>query len=80
MGANSHVVLIIQHAMRMHHILLSFVACLALPYFSALSNIRHDFRKKILYVRKMCFDFLHKFIWNIFYFKKNSATYYYKYA
>ena len=43
------VALLIQHATRMCHIVTSFVAPLAPPYFSTLSHKRHDFRKKIRY-------------------------------
>jgi hypothetical protein len=32
------VALVIQHAKRMHHVILSSVACWALPYFSTLSH------------------------------------------
>jgi hypothetical protein len=33
----------IQHAMHMHSIILPYVACLALQYFSTLSHKLHDF-------------------------------------
>jgi hypothetical protein len=39
-----HVVLLIQHATRMRHIVTSFVDRLGLPHFSTLSHKRHDFR------------------------------------
>jgi hypothetical protein len=39
--------LVIQHAKRMRRIILSYVSFLAVPYFSALSHKRHDFRENI---------------------------------
>ena len=36
-----------QCAMSMHLIILAFLACLAVPYFSTLSHKRYDFREKV---------------------------------
>ena len=44
---NVFVALVIRHAKRMYHII-SFGACPDVPYFYALSNQEHDFRKIVI--------------------------------
>ena len=46
--------LVIQHAMRMRCIILSYVAFLAVPYFSTLSLERQDFQKKKRFLNIKC--------------------------
>ena len=52
-GRMRGVALLIQHATRMRHVVTSFVAPLAPPYFSTLSHKRHDFPEKVT-EHKMC--------------------------
>ena len=42
-------------------IILSFVGCLAVPYFSSLPHKRHAFREKKFTEHKICFGFLYNF-------------------
>ena len=49
----AYVDVIIKHAKRMRHIVLS-VPCLDVPYFPTLSHERHNFRKKKVIEHKMC--------------------------
>ena len=73
------VALVIQHSMRIRHIVLSSVAYLALPYLSTLSHQRHDFRKKKGIKQEMCVTiYSTNFVWNICQPKKNSSRYYHK--
>jgi hypothetical protein len=69
------VVLIIQYATSMRHIVTSFVAPMTPPHFSTLSHKRCDFWKKKVIEHKMCLLFFStNFVESISHSKKNSAT------
>ena len=71
----------IQHAMRMHRIILSSVACPAVRYFSTLSHDEtiNKKKKKLLNLRvKYVFWFSLQLVWNISHSKKNWARFYQK--
>ena len=53
------VALVIQHTMRMHGIVFSPVACLALPYFFTLCHKQHNFLEKVPEYKIVCFYLLH---------------------
>jgi hypothetical protein len=55
-GNEASVALVIQHATHMRRTLPPPVACLAIPYFSALPHKRYDFRINVIEPR-MFFDF-----------------------
>ena len=59
------VALITQHAVRMLHIILSPVACLALPHFSTFSHKRNDFFEKVT-EDKISFHFSLRLMFDIF--------------
>ena len=68
-----YVALVIQHAKRMHHILLLPVACLAVPYFAPLLHKRHDFRKRVIEHKRFVSIFSTTYVGN-FYRKEMSEV------
>jgi len=72
------VALVIQHVKRMRRIMLSSVACLAVPYFSTLSHKRYDFLKNFAEHKVYILIFFTIFVRYISYSKKKSAIYYCK--
>ena len=65
---------VIQHATRMLRIILSCVACLAVPYLSTLSLERQDFRGKKFYEYEM-----YVLVFSVTsHSQKNSASYYHE--
>jgi hypothetical protein len=60
-------------------IVLSSVACPAVPHFPKLSHKRQDFKiKKSLCKQNLCFDLLSKFVRNVAHSKNNSSSCYHK--
>jgi hypothetical protein len=74
------VALVIQYAKRMRRIILSSVACLAVPYFSTLSHKRHGFREKVIEHKMRVSIFPTTSVSNISHYKTNLARYYQKYT
>ena len=68
------VALVVQHAKRMCHIMLSFVPSLTLPYFST-SHKWHDSLEKITELKMCVFIFSTTFIQNVSLYKNNSIRY-----
>jgi hypothetical protein len=73
-----HSALFIQYATRMRHIVMSFVAPLAPPYFSTSSHKRHDFRKTFIKCKICVAIFSTTFAQNTSKSKKHLARYCHK--
>jgi hypothetical protein len=70
--------LVIQYAKRMHRIIFSSVASLAVPYISRIISLTNDFREMIV-EHKMCVLVSSTtFVRNISQTEKNTARYYHK--
>ena len=64
-----------RHSRKMRRIMLSSVACLAVLYFSTLSQTRYDFQKKVIEHKMYVLIFSTTFVCNISHSKKNCAGY-----
>jgi hypothetical protein len=69
------VALFVQHATHKHHIILSYVSCLALPYFSTLLHNRYDFRKNVTEHKLCVLIFCTTSVWKISHSRNNSVRY-----
>jgi len=72
------VALVSQQAKRVRRVILSPVACLAVPHFSKLSHKRHDFREKNVTYKMCALIFYTNFVRNISHSKKNWTRCYHK--
>ena len=70
--------LLIQQAMCMHRIILSSVACLALPHFSTLLHVWQNFQKNVIEHKMHVFIFPMTFVWNTSHSKKKQVQYHHK--
>ena len=70
--------LLTQHAKRMHRILLSCVACMAVPYFSTFSHKCRDFQENVTEHKMFDFTFSTTCAWNISHSKKGSSRCHHK--
>jgi len=68
----------IQHAMRMHHIILPSVACLALLCFFPRYLTNGTICGISYWTQNVCRGFLYEFFWNISQSTKNSERHYHK--
>ena len=64
------VALVIQHAKRTRHIVLSLCGLNGFQYFTKSSHKRYDFREKGNFFNIKCFDFPHNFFLKYFFYEK----------
>jgi hypothetical protein len=70
--------LVILYAKRTRRIILSYVLCQGLPFFSTLSHKGHDLRKKVIEHKICVLIFSTTFIGNVSHFKNTSLRSYHK--